>query len=143
MKIFKFFLLLFFVLIAQHGFSQKKSAKQLAREEYKIDTLITQEERWNRQVWFNDQVEKMNMNDNLRDDYNSIIGYHYYKVSRLNDLDQNLSLPEMKEKFDDEIKKLNTEAKGLLNEEQYQIHLESVETFVHSVYRKMDWTEQN
>ncbi|WP_053972395.1 hypothetical protein [Mangrovimonas sp. ST2L15] len=141
MKIFKFFLLLFFVLIAQNGFSQKKSAKQLAREEYKVDTLITQEERWNRQVWFNDQVEKMNMNDDLRDDYNSIIGYHYYKVSRLNDLDQNLSLPEMKEKFDDEIKKLNIEAKGLLSEEQYQIHLESVETFVHSVYRKMGFNK--
>jgi len=109
------------------------------RQERRVDTLFSTEERNSLQLWFQDNVKKMNLEQDTKDLYTAIVNSHMYKISRLNDKDSELTVEERKEEVDDILSSMNSKVKPLLSEQGYGIH-QSVFTDLKKIfYDKEGW----
>ena len=138
-KTMKKFLFLLLIFISASSFGQVNNLD-------KVDTLVTTQERLFTpkdrdflQLWYFDQVLKMQLTENERYDYLGLLTYYTYKMGRL-------SLPkymntdaEMKMRFDELVIRLNDEMKDYLSPENFAIHAESFYKIEALIYKKKDW----
>jgi hypothetical protein len=102
---------------------QEMTQKQKEYEENKVE-IFTLEERDNIQMWVQEEVEKMGLSEEEISEYNNILLYYLGKIRRFDDKDKGNSKEEILQKLDQLIIKQNADVKEVLNEEQYEMHLE-------------------
>lgn len=122
--------------------AQELTKKQKERANNKVE-IYTAEERDNIQMGFYTRVKSMGLSKNLEDQYYSIVLYYTIKMARLDDKDKGLSKDEIKIKFKEYTAIMNSEIKQILNEGQYNMHLENFDKIVYSVNRKLEKQEKN
>lgn len=93
------------------------------------------------QLWYYEQILKMDLDDEGRDDYRTLLTYYTYRMGKLVLPKYGYSNEEQKEKFDELEVKLHAEAKELLSEENYKIHYDSFKVIRDQVYEKKGWVE--
>ena len=129
-----------FLIICLISFSniaaQQLTEKQKKLDENKVD-YYSSEERDNLQMWFHDRVAGMELTSVQENEYFSVVVYYVFKLGRLNDKDNDLSKEKIVEKFFEYTDKMNDEIKPILNEEQYQIHIESFETLIKNTTKRL------
>ncbi len=132
---FKIVLTFSLILVTTLGFSQKMSQKQKEREQNKVN-IHTSKENDNLQRFYAEEVDKMGLSDEKREEYYNILLSHTYDMSRLDDKDKDYTETEITEKFNAVIDKMNIKMKELLTPEQYVMHLETFSKIIYSVNRK-------
>ena len=141
----KFLKILFSVIIVFTSYTinaQEKSNKQLERQNNKVDTLYTVEERANMQMLLYNEVDKMDLTDEDRAEYYRILLSHTYDMARLDDKDKDYTEDERKTMFKNIILSLNTQLKDILSPEQFRIHEKSFGEITRSVYNKSNWIKE-
>lgn len=133
----KQFFVLSFLLISISGFSQQLTEKQKEREQNKVH-IFTSEEKDNLQRFYAEEVDKMNLSEEKKEEYYNILLSHTYDMSRLDDKDKDLTETEITKKFNMLHDKMNAKMKALLTPEQYLIHLETFNKILYSVNRKKE-----
>jgi hypothetical protein len=128
--------ILLFIVVST--FAQTQEEKQQAGEKNKVQ-IFTSGEKDNLQFFFKEQVDKMKLSEDLKDDYYGIILYYSNKMGRIGNKDKGYTEAEKKTKLDAMVIQLNDELKEILTKEQYQIHKESFGKIVTSVYNRKGW----
>ncbi|TGV03525.1 hypothetical protein [Flavivirga rizhaonensis] len=129
------FLTLCLILIATSGFSQKITEEQKEKEKNKVK-IFTSEENDNLQRFYYEEVNKMKLSEEKREEYYNTLLFYTHSMSRLDDKDKNYTEKEMTEKFNELHDAMNTKMKALLTPEQYVIHLETFGKIMYSVNQK-------
>jgi hypothetical protein len=111
------------------------TAQELSKEERKVE-IFSSEEKDNLQLWFNDEVKRMNLNEEEMSQYSSIIVYYVAKIARLDDKDKGYSEERFKKELNSLLAKQDAELKELLTPEQFEIHKEIYGEFLRSAYRR-------
>jgi len=111
------------------------SAQELSKEERKVE-IFSFEEKDNLQLWFHDEVKRMNLNEEEMSHYSSIIVYYVAKIARLDDKDKNYSEERFKKELNSLLAKQDKELEDLLSPEQFDIHKEIYGEFLRSAYRR-------
>lgn len=110
-----------------------------AQEPY--EQIFTDKDKDFLQLWYYEQVLKMQLNEEQRENYLTFLTYYTYKMSALPRPKYGYTEAEQKEKFDDLVKQCNAEMKDLLSPENYEIHYESFNTIVEKVYQAKGWED--
>ncbi|WP_106795196.1 hypothetical protein [Aquimarina sp. Aq78] len=126
------------LLVAVSAFGQTQEEKKQEGEKNKTQ-IFTSGEKDNLQFFFKEQVDKMKLSEDLRDDYYGIILYYSNKMGRIGNKDKGYTEAEKKTKLDAMVIQLNDETKEILTKEQYQIHKESFGKIITSVYNRKGW----
>lgn len=140
-KKYEIFLTVFLISMSSVFSQNLKSEKELRRQAAKVDTVYTVQERANIEQWFYDRVNEMNLSNQKREEYDTIVYSHIFEMSRLNDKDKNYSINEIHVKFDAIVDDMNKELKSILTTEQYINHLENFSQIVRSIYHKYGWED--
>ncbi len=138
MKKFVLGLLLFSTYLSM---GQTNYEKQQQRQNNKVE-IFTSSEKDNLQSFVAEQVEKMNLTEDLQDDYYMIIGYHSNKMARLNDKDSDLTEQQIISKFKIILGIMDKDVQEILSKEQFDIHKESFDRIIASVYNRSGWEKQ-
>lgn len=91
------------------------------------------------QLWYYDQVLKMQLSEQGREDYLALLQYYTYKMTRLGYAKYEYTDKEQKAKFDSLVDSMEVEMKDLLSATNYKIHTESFKEIEDAVYKKKDW----
>ena len=118
--------------------SQNNTSKQKENEKIQI---FTSDERDNFQMWFYEEVNLMNMPNEKKDYYYSIILYYTSKMYRINDKDLGYTKNEIEEEFEILLNKQDKELKSLLTKKEYKEHHEIYDNLINSVRDRMDKTK--
>ena len=110
-------------------------AQELSKEERKVE-IFSSEEKDNLQLWFQDEVKRMNLNEEEMSQYSSIIVYYVAKIARLDDKDKDYSEERFKKELNSLLAKQDKELEDLLTPEQFDIHKEIYGEFLRSAYRR-------
>lgn len=121
MKTIKSLLATVLVLTTVSMSAQHLTAKQQLRENNEVE-LFTEREKVEIQLWFNQEIESMNLDEETLSAYESNLLVYTSKMMRLDDRDNDYTSEEIKSQFDDIVVKLNKKMVNILNEEQYEIH---------------------
>jgi hypothetical protein len=136
MKITKLFILSVISVISFNNLNaQKLNAEQKERENNKVN-IFSSEEKDNLQQFYTDEVNKMKLSDEKREEYYNILLFHTYDMSRLDDKDKDYSENEINKKFNNILDTMNSKMKAFLTPEQYVLHLETFSKIIYSVNRK-------
>lgn len=125
------FFLIGFASIAQNGVVEKVDDEK--------EFIFTSKDKDYLQYWHYEQILQMDLTENGRDGYLSLLNYYTYKMSRLGLSKYGYTDAERKTKFDALVIKLNGEMKDLLNTHDYKIHEESFKKIIKLVYDKRNW----
>lgn len=105
------------------------SAQTLTPAQQKIEAnkvdIFTSEEKDNMQMWFATETAKMNLTEDVEQQYLDIILHHVVKVKTIDDKDSHLTKAEQRVAFDKQVRAVNDECKVILTEEQYAMHLKN------------------
>ncbi len=135
MKKFSIWLFMFcYCLISR----QTQDEKLQERQNNKVE-IFTSSEKDNLQSFVAEQVQKMNLTEDLQDDYYMIIGYHSNKMARLNDKDSNLTKEQIISKFRNMLGDMDKDVQEILFAEQFKIHKQSFDKIITSVYNRSGW----
>lgn len=110
-------------------------AQELSKEERKVE-IFSSEEKDNLQLWFQDEVKRMNLTEEEMSQYSSIIVYYVAKIARLDDKDKDYSEERFKKELNRLLAKQDKELEDLLTPEQFEIHKEIYGEFLRSAYRR-------
>lgn len=110
-------------------------SQDLSKEERKVE-IFSSEEKDNLQLWFQDEVKRMNLNEEEMSQYSSIIVYYVAKIARLDDKDKDYSEERFKKELNSLLAKQDIELEELLTPEQFEIHKEIYGEFLRSAYRR-------
>ena len=110
-------------------------AQELSKEERKVE-IFSSEEKDNLQLWFQDEVKRMNLNEEEMSQYSSIIVYYVAKIARLDDKDKDYSEERFKKELNSLLARQDKELEDLLTAEQFEIHEEIYGEFLRSAYRR-------
>jgi len=110
-------------------------AQELSKEERKVE-IFSSEEKDNLQLWFNDEVKRMDLNEEEMSQYSSILVYYVAKIARLDDKDKGYSEERFKKELNSLLTKQDAELKELLTPEQFEIHKEIYGEFLRSAYKR-------
>ena len=110
-------------------------AQELSKEERKVE-IFSSEEKDNLQLWFQDEVKRMNLNEEEMSQYSSIIVYYVAKIARLDDKDKDYSEERFKKELNSLLAKQDKELEDLLTPVQFDIHKEIYGEFLRSAYRR-------
>ena len=110
-------------------------AQELSKEERKVE-IFSSEEKDNLQLWFNDEVKRMDLNEEEMSQYSSIIVYYVAKIARLDDKDKDYSPERFKKELNSLLARQDKELEDLLTPEQFEIHKEIYGEFLRSAYRR-------
>ncbi len=109
--------------------------QQGGKEDVKVQ-IFTHEERDNLQLWYHDQVKRMDLSEEKDSQYMSILTYYIAKITRLDDKDQDFSKEEFRAKLHEYLDKQDMDLREILTEEQFSIHKEIYGEFLRSAYRR-------
>ena len=110
-------------------------AQKLSKEERKVE-IFSSEEKDNLQLWFRDEVKRMNLSEEEMSQYSSIIVYYVAKIARLDDKDKDYSEEQFKKELNSLLARQDKELEDLLTAEQFEIHEEIYGEFLRSDYRR-------
>lgn len=105
-----------------NAFAQEKTADE---NPFETEIIFSSQDKDNLQFWHYEQVLKMKLNEEGRDNYLSLLNYYTYKMSRLGLKKYGYTEAERKMKFDKLVDALNADMKDLLSPANYGIHKES------------------
>ena len=119
------FLLVFMIFFAS-SFTMKGQEMTQKQKEYQKNKveLFTLKERDNTQYWVQEQFGMMELSEEESNDYSIILLYYLSKIRRLDDKDNFVSKEELLQKMDELVIMQNKEVKEVLNEEQFEMHVE-------------------
>jgi len=117
------------------GYAQKSAA-----EDRKVE-IFTHEEKDNLQMWYNNELKRMNFSEEEESQYNSVLFYYIAKITRLDDKDQDYSKAQFKAKLNEYLSMQEAELQELLTPQQFAIHQEIYGEFLRSAYRR--WGIEN
>ncbi len=140
-KIMKLIITTLLLITNISSFGQTKQEKLEERQKNKVE-IFSSQEKDNLQAFVEAQVERMKLSENLRDDYYMILGYHTNKMARLDDKDAQLTENEVKIKFKKMLTNLDGDVAEILTEDQFNIHKESFDKIVTSVYNRNGWDKK-
>jgi len=98
--------------------------------------IFTPEEKDNLQMWFHDEIKKMDLTYHQQEEYIHVLVYYIYKVGRLDDKDQWESKEYFKKRLNEYLIKQDTELQEILSKEQFEIHKEIYGRFLNSAYKR-------
>jgi hypothetical protein len=127
-----------FVLTLLITFSAPAFA-QIATEPVARERLFTDKDRDFLQLWYHEQMQQMDMDEEGRYDYLALLNYHTYKMGQLTHPKNNYTDSEQKELFDLQVEKLSAEMKDFLSKEDYEIHQANFGRIVELIYNKKGW----
>jgi hypothetical protein len=130
MSIFKYLLVFTLVITFVNVQSQTMTKKERAV------VIFTPAEKDNLQMWFHQEVNKMNFTEEELDEYYGVIFYYVVRISRLDDLDKGYSKEEFKEELNKLLEKQNIELQEMLTEERFKIHSEIYDLFLGAAYER-------
>ena len=137
MKSMKIALIIFLLLpLGTVNAQEKDNANENEKE-----NLFSSKDKDFLQMWFYEQVLEMNLSEDQKEEYYTNLLYHTYKMSKLELKKYGYTDEEVKLKFDEQVKKLNSEMKEFLTKEQYEMHVTNFGTIVEKVYSKKNWTK--
>ncbi|WP_370392000.1 hypothetical protein [uncultured Winogradskyella sp.] len=116
----------------------QKSQKEIELEKNKVE-IFGHEEKANLQYYFYLKTKELGLNDEDEAEYYRILLHYTYDMNRLNDKDQDNSEEEIKSKLKALIKKMNSEIRTVLNEEQFKLHVKNFNDGLKAAYRKNNW----
>lgn len=116
------------------------TAKQKERAKVAQD-IFSPDEKDTFFLHYEKRMDDMGLFGEKRDEYYHILYYRLYKIKRLDDKDSGLSEMEQKAQFEKHVAILNEDMAGLLDGEQYKIHLELWEGLRDAVYRRRGWNK--
>ena len=137
MKTIKSALVVMSVLVFTNVNSQVLSAKAQERENNEIE-LLTEKEKREIQLWFYQEIQKMNMNEETLSEYESNLLVYTSKMMRLNDKDQDYTYDEIIEKLDILVIKLNNTMSKILSAENCKTHNRNTSGLIHYIKLKME-----
>jgi hypothetical protein len=111
------------------------TAQELSKEERKVE-IFSSEEKDNLQLWFQDEVQRMDLSEEKMSQYSSIIVYYVAKISRLDDKDKDYSPERFKKELNSLLARQDKDLEDLLTPEQFEIHKEIYGEFLRSAYRR-------
>jgi len=111
------------------------TAQELSKEERKVE-IFSSEEKDNLQLWFNDEVKRIDLNEEEMSQYSSIIVYYVAKIARLDDKDKGYSEERFKKELNSLLARQDKDLEDLLTPEQFEIHKEIYGEFLRSAYRR-------
>ncbi|MGO3184325.1 MAG: hypothetical protein ACTIJ9_15975 [Aequorivita sp.] len=122
-------------------FSLNSQAQEKAVDENPFETelIFTSQDKDYLQLWHYEQVLQMDLDQEGRDNYLSLLNYYTYKMSRLGLRKYGYTDGERNEKFNDLVDDLNADMKDLLSPTDYKIHKESFKKIEKLVKDKRDW----
>ena len=120
--------------------SQDLSPKQLEKQKNRVQ-ILTLEEQWDTQIWYFQEVEKMNLSEEESEQYSSNLLLYMSKMKRLDDLDKDYTYEEILVEMDKLYEKLNTKVKSFLSPDSYDQHLKTISTLQEYILGKMQREE--
>ena len=121
------------------NFTSLAQNAEVANENDKNEEIFSSKDKDYLQYWHYEQILQMDLTENERDGYLSLLNYYTYKMSSLGSSKYNYTDSERKIKFDELVVKLNKEMKELLNPHDYKIHEDSFKKIIQLVYNKRGW----
>ena len=140
MKTIKTILIIVFGLTVVNVSSQDLSPEQLEMQKNRVQ-ILTLEEQWDTQIWYFQEVEKMNLSEEESEEYSSNLLLYMSKIKRLDDLDKDYNYEEVLIEMNKLIKKLNTKVKSFLSQDSYDQHLKTINTLHDYILGKMQREE--
>ncbi|WP_353780005.1 hypothetical protein [Winogradskyella sp. 3972H.M.0a.05] len=116
--------------------SQDFTQKQLEIQKNKVE-ILTMEEQWDIQIWFFQEVEKMNLSEEESTQYSSTLLMYTSRMKRLDDLDKDYTYEEILVEMESLFNKMNSRVSTFLSDESYEQHLETMETLHTYILKKM------
>lgn len=136
MKFLKTFIFLSLVLTWSQINSQTLSPRAQERENNEVE-ILTMEERSEIQIWFNQEVEKMKLNQDTREAYEAFYLLYTSKMMRLDDKDQDYTKEEIMKEMETLIAKMNKRMRDILPDKAFDMHIENTNTLFGYVKLKM------
>ncbi|MBB6681838.1 hypothetical protein H4O20_10330 [Aequorivita sp. 609] len=121
------------------NFTNLAQNAEVANENDKNEEIFSSKDKDYLQYWHYEQILQMDLTEDERDGYLSLLNYYTYKMSSLGSSKYNYTDSERKIKFDELVVKLNKEMKELLNPHDYKIHEDSFKKIIQLVYNKREW----
>ncbi|WP_139854044.1 hypothetical protein [Aequorivita sinensis] len=121
------------------NFTSLAQNAEVANENDKNEEIFSSKDKDYLQYWHYEQILQMDLTEDERDGYLSLLNYYTYKMSSLGSSKYNYTDSERKIKFDELVVKLNKEMKELLNPHDYKIHEDSFKKIIQLVYNKREW----
>lgn len=137
MKTIKSILVIMLVLVYTNVNSQSLSVKAQERENNEVE-LFTEKEKREIQLWFYQEIQNMNMNEERLSEYESNLLMYTSKMMRLDDKDQDYTYDEIIEKIDILVIKLNKTMSKILTPNNYKTHYKNTSGLIHYVKLKME-----
>lgn len=106
------------------------------------ELLFTSKDKDFLQLWFYEQMLKMSLNEQGREDYSSLLTYYTYRMGRITLPKYEYTEAEQKAEFDRLVVELNKEMEDFLNEGDFKVHMESFSRIEELVYQKRGWTKE-
>lgn len=122
MKLIKSLLVIAFVFSFANINAQVLSQRAQQHEDNEVEVL-TKEEQWDLQIWFNQELDKMNLDEETKKDYEAYFLMYVSRMMRLDDKDKGLSKEEILVELDKHILEMNTKMKEILPEDAYKQHM--------------------
>lgn len=137
MKTIKTLLVITLMLTGVYSNSQTLSPREQERQNNEVE-ILTNEERWDLQVWFYQEVQSMNLNKETLEEYESNFLMYSSRMMRLDDKDQDNTQEEIIEKLDELVVQMNETMKTILPQESYNIHEDNVSILINYIKLKME-----
>jgi hypothetical protein len=137
MKTIHTLLVITLMLTGVYSNSQTLSPREQERENNEVE-ILTNEERWDLQVWFYQEVQNMKLDEETLTEYESNFLMYSSRMMRLDDKDQNNTQDEIIEQLDELVEQMNETMKTILPQESYGIHEDNVKILINYVKLKME-----
>lgn len=137
MKTIKTLLVIIVMLSGVYSNSQTLSPREQERQNNEVE-ILTLEERWDLQIWFYQELQSMNLDQETLEEYESNFLMYSSRMMRLDDKDQDNTQEEVIEKLDELVEELNVTMKTILPQESYEIHEDNLKILINYVKLKMD-----
>ena len=137
MKTLKTIISILVMSITVNGFSQTLTPKQIERQKSEVK-ILTDNERNDLQIWFHQELNKLNLSDSVEREYDGILSLYTYKMKRLDDKDQDFTSEQIQEQFHYYITTLNQKVSDLLPQDKYEMHLDIMQKLLNYVSSKQE-----
>ena len=122
--------------------AQKLSTEQKERLQYKVALFSTNDKEL-QELWYEDRMDEMKLEGDIRKDYKKIVIYHAYKMERLGNPKIKLNDEQIRREFPKQIRKLLGDVEELLTPKQLEIHKKSWDAILKAIYQQRNWKLTN